>query len=160
MSRPLGENVAFRPHRYPKRQQAMPEKKDDQLQLESNAVIVGLQSKPEYNGRRASILSWHAGSGRWVVKLDGSDEGIRIKSSNLLISANLVGEDEDDEIAFPGGDDWVRVGEAPGALPSWCRCEREIVVRWDTSEAAGWRVRSTKLAKRQHDVPSLAAQRC
>ena len=157
MSRPLGENVAFRPHRYPKSALSMPEKKDDQMHLASNAVIVGLQSKPKLNGCRASVISWHAGSGRWVVKLDGSDEGIRIRSSNLLISANLVGEDEDDEIAFPGGDDWVRIGEAPGALPTWCHCEREIVVRWDTSEAAGWRVRSTKLAKRQYDVPSLAA---
>ena len=50
------------------------------------AIITGLQSKPEFNGKEAGVLAWVAEKGRWAVVVVGSPVGITLKPSNLTRS--------------------------------------------------------------------------
>lgn len=47
------------------------------------AIISGLHSKPELNGKEAAILSWVAAKERWAVLVVGNSMGITLKPGNL-----------------------------------------------------------------------------
>ncbi|OLQ08832.1 Stress-induced-phosphoprotein 1 [Symbiodinium microadriaticum] len=57
-----------------------------ELGIGSQVEIKGLKSKPELNGRRATVMSKDEAAGRFEVKLDGpSDDRVRCKPENLQV---------------------------------------------------------------------------
>ena len=57
------------------------------MQAGFRVAIAGLQSRPELNQCFATLLSWHSASSRWGVKVEGSEEAIRIKPANLALTS-------------------------------------------------------------------------
>ena len=55
------------------------------LQAGATVLIDGLQSKPYFNGERASLISWDPNKGRWKVAVGSGDEAtvLALKPSNL-----------------------------------------------------------------------------
>lgn len=52
--------------------------------LGKTVMLVGLQARPELNGRVGRVYSWHEEKGRAGIMLDGGDEGtLAIKPDNL-----------------------------------------------------------------------------
>lgn len=58
----------------------------------STCTVVGLVSKPQLNGRAGSVLSYDSVSLRYIVKVDGEDESLKLKPENVLMpaDANIV----------------------------------------------------------------------
>eukprot|EP00439_Symbiodinium_sp_Y106_P038541 s2072_g4.t1 len=57
-----------------------------EIGIGSQVEIKGLKSKPELNGRRATVMSKDEAAGRFEVKLDGpSDDRVRCKPENLQV---------------------------------------------------------------------------
>jgi len=46
--------------------------------------ITGLAGRADLNGKYGSLLEWAADAGRWGVKVDGTNECVRIKPQNLV----------------------------------------------------------------------------
>ena len=52
------------------------------------AQVTGVESRPELNGQEGRLRRFDEGRGRYVVKLSGTDESVRLKTSNVVM---LVG---------------------------------------------------------------------
>lgn len=88
----------------------------------SRARTHGL-SRVEYDGKEGRVLGWDARSARFIVKLEGSTEPVRIKSRNLL--CRMMSEAPEDEVDSEEEDE-----------PSWCLATREVFVRWIPARAS------------------------
>jgi hypothetical protein len=50
-------------------------------------LVGGLVSRPDLNGKHATLLAYNAATGRWSVEID--EEQVRIKTSNLTLEGSL-----------------------------------------------------------------------
>ena len=75
-------------------------------------IINGLVNAPQYNGCMATINSWNARTGRFVVSIasaTGVVDRVAVKTINLLPMALVVDEESTPakrQCCSPGGDDW------------------------------------------------------
>ena len=64
------------------------------LRVGSTVRIVGLAGRADLNGQRARCINFDAAAARWAVRCIDSDEGVRVRPSNLeLIAGSINGQD-------------------------------------------------------------------
>lgn len=64
------------------------------LRVGSTVRIVGLAGRADLNGQRARCINLDAAAARWAVRCIDSDEGVRVRPSNLeLIAGSINGQD-------------------------------------------------------------------
>lgn len=53
--------------------------------INSAVDIKGLKARADLNGKRATVMSHDPDSGRWEIKVEGSQERVRVKPDNLVL---------------------------------------------------------------------------
>ena len=78
-------------------------------------MVVGLEAKPELNGRRGTIKSYDEAKGRYGVALEGGDSML-LKRGNLVVDgASTEVATAEGAAALPAGTNGVTNGSAEGA---------------------------------------------
>lgn len=72
------------------------------LGADAQVVLQGLQSRADLNGACGKIIKWDGLSGRFIVAVDGAEQGIKVKATNLSIKG------------FIGSPAWIHIESHPG----------------------------------------------
>lgn len=99
--------------------------------------VLGVKSKPDYNGKIVRVLKYHPDVDRYEVRFEGGryDSVIaKLKEENLMYSA-VQARDKDDEKEFPEGEipngTRVDIRGLQNEAAKWMNGQKGIVVSWD-----------------------------
>lgn len=87
------------------------------LKVGARATIDGLISRADLNGKVAKLLNFDKSAGRWGVRVDGTDEMVRVKAECLTgVAVDDIDEDEDTGVYVHAELNGRRVAVDPGTL--------------------------------------------
>mmetsp|Transcript_24898 Transcript_24898/g.83019 ORF Transcript_24898/g.83019 Transcript_24898/m.83019 type:complete len:560 (+) Transcript_24898:94-1773(+) len=114
-----------------------PKDKEAVFKKDELMEVLGVKSKPDYNGKIVRVLKYHPDVDRYEVRFEGGRYDtvvVRLREDNLMYSA-VQTRDKDDDKEFPEGEipngTRIEVRSLQSEAARWMNGQKGIVVMWD-----------------------------
>mmetsp|Transcript_31401 Transcript_31401/g.71698 ORF Transcript_31401/g.71698 Transcript_31401/m.71698 type:complete len:569 (+) Transcript_31401:340-2046(+) len=124
--------------------------KDAVFKPDELVEVLGVKSKPDYNGKIVKVMRYHSDVDRYEVKFEGGRYNgvvVKLKEENLMYSAVTERQMKDDAEEIPEGElpngTQVEIHGLQSETARWMNGQKAVIVQWDV-DAERYEVRLEK----------------